>query len=250
MNSTVLKVDRLAMSFGGIQAISGLSLTIHSGEIAALIGPNGAGKSVLVNLISGYYPPSAGHIWFDGQDVTTKSAFERSRQGVARTFQNIRLFRRMTVLENVMLALPQFTQGLFGPIFARGGAARRQAMDLLELVGLAERCDHLSGSLPYGDARSLEIARALATQPRLLMLDEPAAGMNEQETEQLRERILTIRQHVSALLVIEHDVSFLTAIASRMLALDQGRLIAEGDPKTVLRNPQVVAAYLGVPTDV
>lgn len=248
MTDAILRVQNLSRSFGGIHAISDLSITIRSGEIVALVGPNGAGKSVFVNLVSGYYAPSTGEIWFSGKNVSASKSFERSRIGMARTFQNIRLFRRMTVLENVMVALPEFTQSLWKSLRTRT-AAKKSALDLLDQVGLADKADSLSGSLPYGEARSLEIARALASRPQLLMLDEPAAGMNDIETEKLRERLMSIRHHVQAMLIIEHDVSFLASIANRMLALDQGKLIADGPPQAVLRDPSVVAAYLGEPVD-
>lgn len=249
MMDGILRVDRLSMSFGGVHAISELSMAIHANEIVALVGPNGAGKSVFVNLVSGYYAPSAGDIWFAGHKVSTNTAYERSRLGIARTFQNIRLFRRMTVLENVMVALPEFSRSVWRSLRAPL-AAKRNACDLLELVGLADKADSLAGALAYGEARSLEIARALATNPRFLMLDEPAAGMNDIETEMLKARLQGIRGHVKAMLVIEHDVSFLTAIADRMLALDQGMLIAEGTPSAVLKDARVVAAYLGATSDV
>lgn len=227
-------------------ALDRVDLEVSSGEILALVGPNGAGKSVLVNVVTGFYGPSAGSITLGAHDVTNHSAHRRARLGMARTFQNIRLFRRMSVLENVMVAMKGPATHPFLSLFGRGWRQDLQlAMHLLEGAGLADKADDLAGALAYGEARRLEIARALATCPRLLLLDEPAAGMNDLETEQLGRHIDSLRREVQAIVVIEHDMGFLARLCDRMVVLDYGRKIADGAVEHVLQDSRVIQAYLG-----
>jgi branched-chain amino acid transport system ATP-binding protein len=244
----LIEVARLGKSFGGLRAIDGLSLDVRAGEILGIVGPNGAGKSVLVNLITGFYRPSEGTIRFLGRDITRLGRHEISRLGIARTFQNIRLFRRMTVLENVLVADRRHAKSPFAAVF---GFARQQrevagAMEMLALMGLADRADRMAGTLPYGDARRLEIARALAGRPKLLFLDEPAAGMNEEETAELVADIRTCRPLLEAVVLIEHDMTLIRELSDRMVAMDYGRKMAEGATEEVFSNPVFVKAYLGL----
>jgi ABC-type branched-subunit amino acid transport system ATPase component len=244
----VLAVEALAKSFGGLRAIDGLSLELRAGEILGIVGPNGAGKSVLVNLVTGFYRPSAGAIRFKGRPTAHLARHRISRLGIARTFQHVRLFRRMTVLENVLVADKRDAAAPFAALF--GGAARRRrdvarAMEFLSLMGLADRADRPAGTLAYGDARRLEIARALAGEPAVLFLDEPAAGMNDAETAALVEDVRTCRGLVEAIGLIEHDMSLVRALSDRIVAIDCGRKLAEGTPDEVFADPAFVAAYLG-----
>ena len=234
----------LCKSFGGLRAVSDVSLTVRHGEILGIIGPNGAGKSVLINLITRFYPPDSGSLHFAERDVTGFSRLQMARSGVARTFQNIRLFKRMTVLENVLVADPQTTASPFRTALMRRNRLER-ASQLLELMRLGPVADQLAGNLPYGASRRLEIARALATGPKLLLLDEPAAGMNEEETAALVEDIGKARAQVDAILLVEHDMSLIRALSTRLVALIAGTKVAEGTVQAVLSDPQVIDAYLG-----
>ena len=240
----LLQTRAISKSFGGLSALSDVSLQLQVGEILGVIGPNGAGKSVLINLLTGFYLPSGGHMQFDGQDVTSLSRLDKSRRGVARTFQNIRLFKRMTVLENVLVAQRRNAWFPF-----RSAIMPAQTLDtaveLLDLMRLTPVADQVAGALPYGAARRLEIARALATQPKLLLLDEPAAGMNEEETAALVEDIGKARQRVEGILLVEHDMSLIRALSSRLVALIAGRKIADGPVAEVLGHADVIEAYLG-----
>jgi branched-chain amino acid transport system ATP-binding protein len=243
----VLEIDSLTKAFGGIQAIDGLSLTVNDGEILGIVGPNGAGKTVLINMVSGFYRPTSGSIRFNGQKIDGLPLHKVGRLGIARTFQNIRLFNRMTALENVLTAIKQHTTHpiLAALAFAPSRQGIDEAMELLDLMGLTARANQGAGELPYGDARRLEIARALATKPKLLLLDEPAAGMNEQETGELIEDIRKVRNRLDAIALIEHDMTLIRALSDRIIAMNYGKIVAEGSSKEVLSHPEVVEAYLG-----
>ncbi len=244
MSAPLLVAEGLSKSFGGLKALSDVSITVEHGEILGIVGPNGAGKSVLINLVTKFYAPTAGSLKFGGADVSNFSRLQMARSGVARTFQNIRLFKRMTVLENVLVADPATTASPFRSAVTRKNRLER-AVALLDLMRLTDLSDQVAGSLPYGAARRLEIARALATGPRLLLLDEPAAGMNEEETAALVEDIGKARARVDGILLVEHDMSLIRALSSRLVALIAGTKVAEGSVDSVLSNPQVIEAYLG-----
>ncbi|MEO1267940.1 MAG: ABC transporter ATP-binding protein, partial [Myxococcota bacterium] len=254
MNQTpLLKVEGIVKRFGGLTAVSNFNVAIHSGELVGLIGPNGAGKTTVFNLITGVYVPTEGTIHISGTPTAGLSPDRITALGIARTFQNIRLFDEMTVLENVKTAYNLRTQySLLDAIFRtrrfREAEANvhAQSMELLETMGLAQTAHERSASLAYGQQRRLEIARALATQPSLLILDEPAAGMNPQETEELMDMVRDIRTRFDlTLLIIEHDMKFIMRLCERIIVLDRGRIIAKGTPLEVKQNPAVIAAYLG-----
>ncbi|MFF9122086.1 ABC transporter ATP-binding protein [Streptomyces sp. NPDC014889] len=250
---TVLDARGVTMRFGGLTAVRGVDLTVNSGEIVGLIGPNGAGKTTFFNCLTGLYVPTEGEVRYKGTVLPPKS-FKVTAAGIARTFQNIRLFANMTVLENVLVGRHTRTkEGLWsallrGPGFHRAEAASRaRAMELLEFVGLAHKAEHLSRNLPYGEQRKLEIARALASEPGLLLLDEPTAGMNPQETRATEELVFAIRDMGIAVLVIEHDMRFIMNLCDRVAVLVQGEKLIEGDSATVQGDERVIAAYLGEP---
>jgi branched-chain amino acid transport system ATP-binding protein len=250
MNQPLLTVSGISKRFGGITALDDLSFTVHRGEILGIVGPNGAGKSAMINVVSGIYPSDAGTITLAGRDLTRLPAHERSRAGIARTFQNIRLFGRMSVMENVLLARKEHVRAPLRSIFAgRRRELAADAMQQLEAMRLAAKADWPASSLAYGEARRLEIARALATRPALLFLDEPAAGMNDQETALLIEDIRTARAGVDSIVIVEHDVALLRKLSDRMVALNFGSKIAEGSPNEVLSHPEVTRAYLGTAHD-
>lgn len=261
---TLLSVEGLGCRFGGLTAVDGLTMKVPFGEIRALIGPNGAGKSTTLNLITGIYRPTAGAIHLNERSLTgvqdrslvglAPSAIARA--GIARTFQTIRLWKRMTLLENVMVGHQCRTRaGFFEILFATRRsrleevATRDKAFEVLALVGLADKAHALAGSLSYGQQRRLEIARALATEPRVLLLDEPAAGMNPQEVADLGDQILTIRKSGITVVLIEHNMPFVMRIADQITVLSFGKKIAEGTPAEIRANPDVIAAYLGKPDD-
>ncbi|MCX4509711.1 ABC transporter ATP-binding protein [Streptomyces sp. NBC_01619] len=250
---TVLDARGVTMRFGGLTAVRSVDLTVNSGEIVGLIGPNGAGKTTFFNCLTGLYIPTEGEVRYKGTVLPPKS-FKVTAAGIARTFQNIRLFNNMTVLENVLVGRHTRTkEGLWsallrGPGFHKAEAASRErAMELLEFIGLAGKAEHLARNLPYGEQRKLEIARALASEPGLLLLDEPTAGMNPQETRAAEELIFAIRDQGIAVLVIEHDMRFIMNLCDRVAVLVQGEKLIEGDSATVQSDERVIAAYLGEP---
>ncbi|MEU6704075.1 ABC transporter ATP-binding protein [Streptomyces wuyuanensis] len=249
----VLDARGVTMRFGGLTAVRSVDLTVRSGEIVGLIGPNGAGKTTFFNCLTGLYIPTEGEVRYKGTVLPPKS-FKVTAAGIARTFQNIRLFNNMTVLENVLVGRHTRTkEGLWsallrGPGFHKAEAASRErAMELLEFVGLAAKAEHLARNLPYGEQRKLEIARALASEPGLLLLDEPTAGMNPQETRATEELVFAIRDMGIAVLVIEHDMRFIMNLCDRVAVLVQGEKLIEGDSATVQNDERVIAAYLGEP---
>ena len=249
----LLEVSNLGIAFGGLQAVSQLDMTIEKGHLYGLIGPNGAGKTTVFNMLTGVYRPTEGNIVLDGKDVTGKSPEAISKAGIARTFQNIRLFNEMSVLDNVKVGMHnQVTYGMWTGILhlpayrEKEHEMNRRARNLLKIFDLDEQADLKASQLPYGKQRKLEIARALATNPKLLLLDEPAAGMNPNETEELMQTVRSVRDQFGiAILLIEHDMNFVMGICEEIAVLDYGRMIARGDGKAIRNNPKVIAAYLG-----
>lgn len=249
----MLEVTSLGISFGGLRAVDELSMKIEEGGLVGLIGPNGAGKTTVFNMLTGVYRPTDGGIRLDRQNLIGKKPHDICKMGVARTFQNIRLFSKLTVLDNVKTGLHnEITYSLAESLFHVGSyrkkerAMNERAMELLGVFGLESVADYQAANLPYGKQRKLEIARALATNPKLLLLDEPAAGMNPNETAELMETIEVVRKRFGVtVLLIEHDMKLVSGICEYLYVLNFGRLLAEGTPGEVLKNPEVVTAYLG-----
>jgi branched-chain amino acid transport system ATP-binding protein len=252
----LLEVERITKRFGGLVALSEVAFAINEGEIYGLIGPNGAGKTTLFNVLTGIYRQEEGRIRFQGAELRHATPDRIARLGIARTFQNIRLFANLSALENVMIGRHVRTRaGVFGAILrgprtrAEERAIEKRAHELLNFVGIGHRGNELAKHLSYGEQRRLEIARALATDPQLLALDEPAAGMNATEKMDLRKLLESIRAQGITILIIEHDVKLVMGLCDRVLVLDYGRKIAEGVPKAIQKDPRVIEAYLGTPRE-
>jgi len=249
----MLQVNDLSISFGGLRAVDDFNITINQGELYGLIGPNGAGKTTAFNLLTGVYKPDQGKILLDGEDITGRSTIEINKAGIARTFQNIRLFKDLSVLDNVKVGLHNRYEYSTGTAILRlpkyfkiEKQMDEEAMKLLKVFDLDKEADFKASNLPYGKQRKLEIARALATNPKLLLLDEPAAGMNPNETQELMDTISFVRKEFNmTILLIEHDMRLVSGICERLTVLNFGRVLAEGPTSEVLNNPEVITAYLG-----
>lgn len=250
---TLLKATKLSKVFGGLRAVSNFEVNIEQGQLVGLIGPNGAGKTTAFNLLTGVYEPTEGEILFDGASVVGLKPHQITQRGVARTFQNIRLFAELSVLDNVKIAYHSHVKyGLLEAVLRLGryhseeAALEAKAIELLEIFQLADKKDEIARNLPYGEQRRLEIARALATKPKLLLLDEPAAGMNPQETQQLMQMIRWIKKEFDlTILLIEHDMSLVMNVCEHIYVLDYGSIIAHGTPQEIKNHPRVIEAYLG-----
>ena len=256
MTRKLLEIKDINVKFGGVTALNNVNLHVNEGEIAALIGPNGAGKTTVFNIVTGYYTPTSGEVVLDGESISGLRPYKIARKGLGRTFQNIRLFGDMTAAENVATAADSLNKsGLVGALFGvpRSRRDERESMEkaheLLRFIGLDHRADQMAKNLPYGDQRRLEIARALALNPKVLLLDEPAAGFNPQEKVELGELIRKIRDRGFAVLLIEHDMSLVMKISDRVSVLDFGQKIAEGKPEEIQNSQRVIDAYLGVAED-
>ena len=251
--TAMLETKNLGISFGGLKAVDGLSLKIEKGQLYGLIGPNGAGKTTAFNLLTGVYKPTMGNFFLDGEKLTGHNTIEINKKGIARTFQNIRLFKQLSVLDNVKVGLHNnfkysTAEGILRmPAFFRTEKEMdKKAIELLEVFDLADEKDYMASNLPYGKQRKLEIARALATSPKLLLLDEPAAGMNPNETQELMDTIRFVRDNFDmTILLIEHDMRLVSGICEEITVLNFGTVLAQGETSKVLKDPEVVKAYLG-----
>jgi branched-chain amino acid transport system ATP-binding protein len=249
----LLEVNNLSISFGGLRAVGDFNITIEKGELYGLIGPNGAGKTTVFNLLTGVYKPDEGIIRLDGEDITRKNTIDINHSGIARTFQNIRLFKNMSVIDNVKVGLSErFRYSPLEGILHLGNYRKvekemdEEAMRLLKVFDLDKERDTLAANLPYGKQRKLEIARAMATNPKLLLLDEPAAGMNPNETKELMDTIALVRKEFDmTILLIEHDMKLVSGICEKLTVLNFGRVLCQGETKEVLNDPEVIKAYLG-----
>ena len=255
MSDVILRTENLGISFGGLKAVQDVNIEIKNKQLYGLVGPNGAGKTTVFNMLTGVYRPTTGRFYLEGEDLTGKSQETINHKGIARTFQNIRLFNNMTVIRNVLVGLhnqPEFKCSMLESMlrlprhFKCEKEMREKAKSILRVVGLEEERNFLSCNLPYGKQRKLEIARALATNPKLLLLDEPAAGMNPHETEDLMNIITRIRdEYDMTILLIEHDMKFVSGLCDEVTVLNFGTVLAQGDTKTALNDPEVIKAYIG-----
>ena len=255
MSDIILKTENLGISFGGLKAAQNVNIEIRKKQLYGLVGPNGAGKTTIFNMLTGVYQPTTGKFYLDGEDLTGKGQEFINHKGIARTFQNIRLFNNMPVINNVMVGLhnlPEFKCNFFETIFRLPGffktekAMRERARELLRIFDLEEERNNLACNLPYGKQRKLEIARALATNPKLLLLDEPAAGMNPHETEDLVKTVKYIRDNFDmTILLIEHDMKFVAGLCDEITVLNFGTVLAQGETKAALNDPEVIKAYIG-----
>ncbi|MCI5902486.1 MAG: ABC transporter ATP-binding protein [Blautia sp.] len=251
----MLEVNHLSIQFGGLRAVDNFNLKIEKGQLYGLIGPNGAGKTTVFNLLTGVYKPTEGIIKLDGKDITGKNTIDINKAGIARTFQNIRLFKNMPVLDNVKTGLHNDREYTYSALtgilklpkyFKTEKAMNERAMEILKVFDLDREADYLAGNLPYGKQRKLEIARALATEPKLLLLDEPAAGMNPNETQELMDTIRFVRDHFDmTILLIEHDMKLVGGICEELTVLNFGQVLTQGETSKVLNDPAVITAYLG-----
>ncbi|MBS6396767.1 MAG: ABC transporter ATP-binding protein [Clostridiales bacterium] len=251
----MLEVNSLGISFGGLRAVDNFNLKIEKGQLYGLIGPNGAGKTTVFNMLTGVYKPTDGKIFLDGEDITGKTNIEINKAGVARTFQNIRLFSDLTVLDNVKAGLHNQKEYIYSTLtgilrlpgyYRAEKAMDERAMEILKVFDLDQEADYKASNLPYGKQRKLEIARALATNPKLLLLDEPAAGMNPNETQELMDTIRFVRDEFHmTILLIEHDMKLVSGICEKLTVLNFGQVLACGDTSVVLQDPKVITAYLG-----
>ncbi len=255
MPDIILETKNLGISFGGLKAVENVNLQIHAKQIYGLVGPNGAGKTTVFNLLTGVYQPTCGTFFLEGEELTGKTQETINHKGIARTFQNIRLFNNMSVIRNVLVGLHNQPEFRCSPLasmlrlpkhFDTEDRMRQRAKEILRIFGLEEMRNQLSCNLPYGKQRKLEIARALATNPKILLLDEPAAGMNPKETAELMDVIRYIRDHFDlAILLIEHDMKFVSGLCDEITVLNFGTVLAQGDTKSALNDPEVIRAYIG-----
>jgi len=251
-----LEIDQLTMQFGGLLAVNNVSISIKKGEIHGLIGPNGSGKTTIFNVLSGYYKPTGGKVTFEGRTISGLPAHQITAAGFARTFQNMRLFKTMTVLENLLVAMGHHAkvgllQEILNPVAVHQEEKKfvEKAMELLDLLEVADFANELATSLPYGHQRRVEMARALATNPKVILLDEPAAGLNEVETEDLRKTLMKIRDLGITIFLVEHDMKLVMDVCEEISVLDYGKKIAEGTGAVISKDPVVIEAYLGQEED-